>query len=62
MKIVYSFALFLLVLCTFVVYDYNSYDKKTKIKDIQANAKFINFHKVEFNFKSNHYKEFVYAK
>jgi len=52
----------LLALVVFVVYDYNTYDKKIKISDIQKNSILISFQKVQFNFKSNEYKEFVYAK
>jgi hypothetical protein len=59
MKILSSL-LFILVL--FVIYDYNSYDTNKKIKNIQINSKLIDFHKVQLNFKSNQYKEFVYAK
>jgi len=59
MKILFSL---LIILVVFVVYDYNTYDADTKINDIQKNAILINFHKVQLNFKSNQYKEFVYAK
>jgi len=59
MKILFSL---LIILVVFVVYDYNTYDTDTKINDIKKSSKLIDFHKVQLNFKSNQYKEFVYAK
>jgi len=59
MKILFSL---LIILVVFVVYDYNTYDTDTKINDIKKGSKLIDFYKVQLNFKSNQYKEFVYAK
>jgi hypothetical protein len=59
MKILFSL---LIILVVFVVYDYNTYDTDLKMNDIKKNSKLIDFHKLQLNFKSNQYKEFVYAK
>jgi len=46
----------------FVVYDYINYNKIQKENDIKTTANKINYHKLNFEFNSKDYKEFVYAK
>jgi hypothetical protein len=51
-----------IVFIIFVIYDYNNFDNTKKLEEIKKVSKEISFHKINFDFKSKEYREFVYDK